>query len=99
MKINPIVSGNTFLGLIKFKNKTINPNYIISIENSVQQNHPRYDKKLITNTFLLANGEKYMFKKVVASHGPRDEFERQVLTGMHSSSIVQIGENLEQVSK
>ena len=92
MKINSI-NYNSFKGLIKFNNKAINPQYVLSVV-------PHKNNDMFEKTFIieLANGEKYSY----TDHRPNGEvpeFTDIVSKNMKSNKTYNIDANLKKIEK
>ena len=97
MRINSI-NNNSFKGLVKFNNKTINPNQIVSIEQTDSKNYPNINKSFKIYYFTMSNGEKYTYSALTTPGKWSQKFEEVVNRTMgDSKEIIEIDEEISQL--
>ena len=92
MRINS-VNNNSFKGLIKFNNKSINPKYVLSIT-------PKKDNDMFEKTFVfeMANGKKYFYTES-KPNGVVQEFTDIVSKNMYNNKTYTIDADLKEITK
>ena len=93
MRIGPI-NNSSFQGLIKFENKTINPNQIVSIKSFDGKGSPKHNKISREYLFTMSNGEKYKYHAFTNPGAPQLHFEKVVNQAMNSSDIIELEQEI-----